>query len=122
MSGLEQMAGGPGRRRAPGEQELAILAVQRLAGRPRDHLADRAAQQLVAEGKRVFRCGHDRGVHRFLDRGQQRGRGLAEHLGRVFQPERRTQHGRGDQQVPGPLAEAIKPPLREAVNPPRQPG
>jgi hypothetical protein len=55
MGGLEQVAGGPGRRFAPGEQDLAVLAVQRLAGRMRDYLADRAAQQPVAEGTRVPR-------------------------------------------------------------------
>jgi hypothetical protein len=52
-------------------------------------------QQRVAEGERVFRGGHDRGVHRFLDRGKERGRGFAEHLGRVFQPERLAQYRRG---------------------------
>ena len=121
MRGLEQVAGGPDRRFAPGEQDLAVLAVQRLAGRPRDQLADSAAQQRVAECELVFAGGHDRGVHRLLDFGQQRGRGLAEHLGRVFQPERRAQHRRRHQQVPGPLAEAIEPPLREAVDQLRQP-
>ena len=122
MRGLEQVTGGPGRGFAPAEQDLAVLAVQRLAGRPRDHLADGAAQQLVAEGERVVGGGHDPGVHRLLDRGQQRGRGFAEHLGRVFQPERRAQHRRRHQQVPGLLAEAIEPPLRDAVDPLRQPG
>ena len=96
--------------------------MQRLAGRPRDHVADSAAQQLVAEGERIVGDGNDRGVHRLLHRGQQHGRGLAEHLGRVFQPERRAEHRRRHQQLPGLLAEAIEPPLRQAVNPLRQPG
>ena len=47
---------------------------------------------------------------------------FAQHLRRVLQPERRAEHRRGHQQVPGPLAEAIKPPLRDTVHPPRQPG
>ena len=122
MRALEQVAGRPVRRLAPGEQDLAVLAVQRVAGRPGDHLADRPAQQRVAERERVVRDGHEGGVHRLLDRGQQRGRGLAEHLGRVIQPERRVQHRRRHQQVPGPPAQAVEPPLREAVHPPRQPG
>ena len=70
----------------------------------------------------MFRGGHDRGVHRLLDRGQQHGRGLAEHLGRVFQPEDRAQHRCGRQQLPGLRAEALEPTLREVVNPLRQPG
>jgi hypothetical protein len=96
--------------------------VQRVATGPRDHLADRATQQRVAERERVLGGGHDRGVHRFLDRGQQHGRGLPEHLRRVFQPERRAEHRRGHQQVPCLRAEVIEPPLRESVNPPGQPG
>ena len=122
MRGLDQVTGGPDRRFAPAEQDLAVLAVQRLAGRPWNQLAGGAAQQRVAECELVSGGGHDRGVHRLLDFGQQPGRGLAEHLGRVFQPERRAQHRRRHQQLPGPLAEAIEPPLREPVDPLRQPG
>ena len=76
----------------------------------------------MAERECVLRGGDERGVHRLLDHGQQRGRGLVEHLGRVFQPERGLQHRGCHQQVPCLFAEAIEPPLCEVVNPLRQPG
>ena len=122
MRGLQQVTGGQRRGFATAEQDLAVLAMQRLARWPRDHVADSAAQQFVPERERVAGGGHDPGVHRLLDPGQQRGRRFAEHFGRVLQPERRAQHGRGHQQVPGLLAESIKPPLRDPVHPPRQLG
>jgi hypothetical protein len=49
MRGLEQVTGSQGRRSAPVEQNLAVLTVQRLTRRARDHVADRAAQQFVPE-------------------------------------------------------------------------
>ena len=122
MRGLQQVTGGERCGFAAAEQDLAVLAMQRLPRWPGDHLADSAAQQFVPERERVVGGGHDPGVHRLLDRGQQPGRRFAEHLRRVLQPERRAEHRRGHQQVPGLLAEAIKPPLCDPVHPLRQPG
>ena len=122
MRGLKQVTGCQRCGFAPAEQDLAVLPVQRLARWPRDHVGDRTAQQFVPERERVVGGGHDPGVHRLLESGQQHGRRFAQHLRRVLQPERRAEHRRGHQQVPGPLAEAIKPPLRDTVHPPRQPG
>ncbi len=84
--------------------------MQRLTRWARDHVANSAAQQVVPERECVFRGGDD----------QQHGWGFAEHLGRVLQPERGTQHRRRHQQLPGPRAELIKPPLHDTVNPLRQ--
>ena len=122
MRGLQQMTGGQGCSFAAAEQDLAILAMQRPPRWPRDHLGDSAAEQFVPERERVVSGGHDPDVHRLLDRGQQPGRRLAQHLRRVLQPERRAEHRRGHQQVPDLLAEAIKPPLRDTAHPLRQLG
>jgi hypothetical protein len=121
MGGLEQVPGDQDRRFPAVQQDLAVLAVHRIARGPRDHVGHGACQQLVPERECVFSCGHEPGAHRFLDRGQQRGRGFAEHFGGVFQPERAAEHRRCHEQVPGLLAESFEAPLRDAVNPPRQP-
>jgi hypothetical protein len=118
MCGLDQMTCGHGRRLAPAQQDLAVLTVQRVARRPRDHVTDNSAQERVPEREHVLGGGHDPCAHRLLDRRQQRGRRFAEHLGRVFQPERGTQNGCGHQHVPGPFAEAVEPLLPDTMHPP----
>jgi hypothetical protein len=109
VRGLEQVPGGERRRSAAAQQDLRVLAVQRLTGRLRDHLGDGAADKRVPEREGVVSCGHDPGAHRLLNHGQQRGRGLGEHVSGIFQPERRSEDGRDRQQVPGPAAEAFQP-------------
>jgi hypothetical protein len=79
------------------------------------------AQQFVPERERVFSGGHDAGAYRLLDRGQQRGRCLADHFGRVFQTERGAEHRRGHRQVSGPFAEPIGPALCDTVHSVQQP-
>ena len=121
MRRLEQVPGDEGRRFAAAQQDLAVLAMQRLMRWPRNHIANSAAQELVPEREGICSCGYESGPHHLLYHGQQRGRRFAEHLGRVLhQPERGSEHGRCHQQVPGRLSEVIEPPLRDLVNPLRQ--
>jgi hypothetical protein len=79
--------GGERRRSAAVQQDLCVLAVQRLTGRLRDHLGDGASDQRVPEREGVISRGHHPRAHRLLNHGQQRGGGLGKHVSGIFQPE-----------------------------------
>lgn len=82
-------------------------------------VADRPAQKLGPERERVLGGRHESCAHRLLNRGEQRGRRLAEHFGRVLQPERGAKDRRRHQQAPGASAQAAEPLPSCERHPPR---
>src|SRR5580692_5598041 len=60
------------------EEEMPVLPVQRRPASLRDHVANGATQELLAETEHALGGGRDPGGHRLLDDGQQRGRGFTE--------------------------------------------